>query len=93
MRFRSCFVLRSLALLLFVFQLSACGSGGGGGLLPFFTAGGSYSVGGRVDGLKGTLVLQNYSGDELTVTSNGAFTFATKVLSVPRIRSLSRQNP
>lgn len=39
---------------------------------------GSYSVGGQVSGLVGSgLVLQNNGKDNLTITTNGAFTFAT----------------
>ena len=39
---------------------------------------GSYSVGGQVTGLIGTgLILQNNGADNLTVTTNGTFTFAT----------------
>lgn len=52
------------------------GSGGSGG------SGGStsFTIGGSVTGLSGTgLVLQNNGGDSLTITSNGPFTFATKV--------------
>lgn len=39
----------------------------------------SYTVGGTVTGLSGTLVLQNNSGDNLSLTSNGDFTFSTAV--------------
>lgn len=39
----------------------------------------SFSVGGTVSGLTGTLVLQNNSGDNLSLTANGSFTFATAV--------------
>jgi fibronectin type 3 domain-containing protein/predicted transcriptional regulator len=39
----------------------------------------SYSVGGNVTGLAGTVVLQDNGGDNLTVSANGAFTFATKL--------------
>ena len=40
----------------------------------------SFTVGGTVTGVVGTgLVLQNNGGDNLTVTANGAFTFATPV--------------
>ena len=39
----------------------------------------SYSIGGMVSGLTGTLVLQDNGGDNLTITANGAFTFATKL--------------
>ena len=42
----------------------------------------SYTVGGTVSGLAGTgLVLQDNAGDNLTVSANGAFTFATPVAS------------
>ena len=39
----------------------------------------SYSVGGTVSGLSGTVVLQDNGGDNLRVTANGSFTFATSV--------------
>ncbi|MGH8199645.1 MAG: beta-propeller fold lactonase family protein [Steroidobacteraceae bacterium] len=66
--------------------LAACGGGGGGG--GGGDGGGSspppttYSIGGSVTGLTGTgLVLQDNGGDNLSVTANGTFTFATKVNS------------
>ncbi|MBI1909064.1 MAG: hypothetical protein HYS22_02715 [Deltaproteobacteria bacterium] len=37
----------------------------------------TYSVGGTLSGLSGTVVLQNNSGDNLTLTANGSFTFPT----------------
>ena len=37
----------------------------------------SFTVGGVVSGLSGTLVLQNNSGDDLTLTSAGDFTFSS----------------
>ncbi len=41
-----------------------------------------YTIGGTVSGLTGTnLVLQDNSGDNLTVNANGAFTFVTSVAS------------
>ncbi|MCS6971849.1 MAG: FG-GAP repeat protein, partial [Leptospiraceae bacterium] len=46
------------------------GAGGSGGT-------GTFTVGGTLSGLSGTLVLQNNGGDNLTLTSNGNFTFAT----------------
>jgi len=36
-----------------------------------------YTIGGEVSGLSGTLVLQNNSADDLTLSSNGAFSFVT----------------
>jgi len=39
----------------------------------------TYSVGGTVSGLAGTLVLQNNAGDNLTVSGNGLFTFVTRI--------------
>ena len=36
----------------------------------------SYSIGGTVSGLSGTVVLRDNGGDDLSVSSNGAFTFA-----------------
>lgn len=37
----------------------------------------TYTVGGTLSGLSGTVVLQNNAADDLTLTANGAFTFAT----------------
>lgn len=39
----------------------------------------TYSVGGMVSGLTGSLVLQDNNGDNLAVAANGTFIFATKV--------------
>ena len=38
-----------------------------------------YSVGGTVSGLSGTVVLQDNGGDDLSVSANGSFTFATSL--------------
>jgi hypothetical protein len=38
-----------------------------------------YSIGGTVSGLSGTVVLQDNGGDDLSVSSDGAFTFATPI--------------
>lgn len=38
-----------------------------------------HTVGGTITGLSGTIVLQNNLGDDLTLSSNGTFTFATPV--------------
>jgi hypothetical protein len=39
----------------------------------------TFSVGGTVSGLSGTVVVQDNGGDDLTVSANGPFTFATKL--------------
>lgn len=39
----------------------------------------AYTVGGTVSGLSGTVVLQNNGADNLSLTSNGAFTFSAPV--------------
>lgn len=39
-----------------------------------------FKVGGSVSGLVGTVVLQNNAGDDLSVSANGSFTFATQVV-------------
>ena len=39
----------------------------------------TYSVGGTVSGLSGTVVLQDNGGDDLSVSGNGSFTFNTPV--------------
>jgi hypothetical protein len=41
----------------------------------------SYSIGGTVTGLSGTMVLQDNGGDNLSVTANGSFTFNSKLAS------------
>jgi len=41
----------------------------------------SYTVGGSVSGLSGSAVLKDNNGDNLTVSANGSFTFATAVAS------------
>lgn len=76
--------------LLATFILSACGGGGGGSGATSTTntgnAGGgttttvpSYTVGGSVSGLNGSLVLQNNAKDNLTIPANGSFTFTTPI--------------
>jgi len=49
---------------------------GGGGNAPQ-----TYTIGGSVSGLTGTVVLQDNGGDNLTLTGNGPFTFATGITS------------
>jgi trimeric autotransporter adhesin len=61
--------------------LAGCGGGGGGGSggnppLPPPPPPPTFTVGGTVTGLVGSVVLQNNGGGDLTVGSNGTFTFA-----------------
>ena len=61
--------------------LSDCGGGGGYGSSSSGGGGGgvTYTIGGTVAGLgsSGTLVLQDNGGDNLSITADGVFTFAT----------------
>ena len=40
----------------------------------------TYMIGGTISGLNGTVVLQNNSGDNLSISANGSFTFATGLI-------------
>ena len=62
------------------------GSAGGG-------SGGSFSVGGSVSGLSGTVVLQDNGGDDLSVAASGPFTFATKVATGSAYSVTVKTNP
>ena len=84
---KSCSKKKGVCFFLFLvvlFALSACGSSSSGGSLNTSSNNNSsgnttYSVGGTVSSLSGTLVLENNGGDDLTVAQNGQFTFATKL--------------
>jgi hypothetical protein len=53
----------------------------------------SFTVGGTVSGLSGTVVLRDNGGDDLSVTANGPFTFATKVASGSAYSVTVKTNP
>ena len=53
----------------------------------------SFSVGGTVSGLSGTVVLQDNGGDNLSVTANGSFTFATELASGAAYSVTVKTNP
>lgn len=58
--------------------IAGCGGGGGGSTPPPPT----FTVGGKVNALSGTgMVLQNNGGNNLSISSNGTFTFTTALLS------------
>ena len=53
----------------------------------------SYSVGGSVSGLSGTVVLQDNGGDDLSVSANGSFTFDTPVADGAGYQVTVKTNP
>ena len=53
----------------------------------------AYSVGGSVSGLAGTVVLQDNGGDDLSVSANGPFTFATSLGSGAAYSVTVKTNP
>ena len=57
------------------------------------STGGSFTVGGTVSGLSGTVVLQDNGGDNLSVSANGSFTFATALASGAAYAVTVKTNP
>ena len=53
----------------------------------------TFSVGGSVSGLSGTVVLQDNGGDDLSVSSDGPFTFATPVGRWWRLQRHGQEQP
>ena len=53
----------------------------------------TYSVGGSVSGLSGTVVLRDNGGDDLTLSANGPFTFATKLAGGAAYNVTVKTNP
>ena len=64
--------MKYLSVLLVTITLTACG-GADNGVIPEIP---SYSIGGTVSGLNGSVVLLNNGRDELTVSEDGAFEFS-----------------
>lgn len=62
-----------------LFMLSACG--GGGESTPAPTPVVSYTVGGSISGLAATVVLQNNSGNDLSIAADGNFSFTASIPS------------
>ncbi len=62
--------------------LVSCGDDINPGSVDAGLAGDTFAIGGSVSGLtSGSVVLQNNGGDDLTVSTNGSFVFATEVAS------------
>ena len=57
------------------------------------TTGPTYSVGGTVSGLSGTVVLQDNAGNDLSVSANGGFTFSTALASGSAYNVTVKTNP
>ncbi len=53
----------------------------------------TYSVGGSVSGLSGTVVLRDNGGDDLSVAANGPFTFATRLADGAAYSVTVKSNP
>ena len=53
----------------------------------------TYTVGGSVSGLSGSVVLQDNGGDNLSVAANGSFTFATSLASGAAYAVTVKTNP
>jgi len=69
-------ILPSLFVVIALFSFSACGGGGSSGSPPPA----SYTIGITVSGLTGNeLALQDNGGDNLPITANGSYTFATHI--------------
>jgi alpha-tubulin suppressor-like RCC1 family protein len=66
----------SLIMLIAGMVLAACGGGGGGGA-PAPAPTQNFTVGGNVSGLSGTLVISNNGSENITLSSNGGFSFPT----------------
>jgi len=60
--------------------LGACGGGGGSAAPAATSTSVTYTIGGTVSGLTGTLILQNNGGDNLSLSGDGSFSLS-KALS------------
>ena len=70
-------IFKFLGIFLFPFPFIHCGTTPATDTTP--PAAATYSIGGTISGLSGTVVLQNNTGDDLTLTADGNFTFLTAV--------------
>ncbi len=68
-----------VCLIMAAVAVASCGGGGGGGGGSDEPPVATFSVGGTVQGLEGTLVLQNNGGDNLSISADGSFTFSSRL--------------
>ncbi len=73
---QGCSLLRITFGLVLLATVGVCGGGGGSPSAPA-----TFTIGGTVSGLTGTLVLQNNGGSNISVTTSGAFTFTSAINS------------
>ncbi len=57
------------------------------------TSGSTYSVGGTVSGLSGTVVLENNGGNDLSISANGTFAFSTQLAQGAAYNVTVKTNP
>ncbi len=67
---------RSLFFLLAIIAALSLAACGGGSAAPPSGSNSDYTIGGTVNGLSGTVLLQNNGRDDLTITTDGVFTFS-----------------
>jgi uncharacterized delta-60 repeat protein len=79
MRRKKEMILSNVLLFILVVAMVLTGCGGDKAAISPPGGGGTqtFTVGGTVSGLNGSITLQNNGGDDLTITSDGPFTFAT----------------
>ncbi len=53
----------------------------------------TYTVGGTISGLTGTVVLENNAGNDLSTSANGAFTFSTALAQRLRLQRHRQDQP
>ena len=80
-------IISSLFLAILTFYIS-CGCGSSSS-----SPSPTYTIGGAISGLTGTVVLQNNAGDDLTVLEDGAFAFATEAAEGSEYLVTVKTNP
>ena len=66
-------------LIVMALLLAGCGGGGGSTSSGGGSASKSFTIGGTISGLLGSVVLQNNGGNNLTRSANGLYSFSTSI--------------